>query len=93
MILADAMSKNREKDLSGVNLLFLAPEYFGGDRMDWSADIWSLGVILYLLITGGVNSKRRGSFNEPRDFREIVWHSLDRDLVNFVKSMVHFDHN
>ncbi len=38
-------------------MLFLAPELFQSDvETDWKVDVWSIGQILYLLVTGGVDA-------------------------------------
>lgn len=74
MILAESVTTNRVKDLSGVNLLYLAPEMFHeGTKPDWGGDIWSVGQILYLLITGGVDEEITGDHVERRDFMEPIW--------------------
>ena len=48
-------SKDRSRFISGIDQIFLAPELSdaNGARITEKADSWSLGVILYLLITGG----------------------------------------
>ena len=55
MLLVDPETFENTKALSGVNLLFLAPELYAEDVNDPKVDIWSVGVILYLLVTGGVH--------------------------------------
>jgi len=74
MILKESTTTDRVKDLSGVNLLYLAPELFDiNAKPDWGADIWSIGQILYLLITGGVDEEEQGDHVERRDFAEPIW--------------------
>ena len=89
MILADSCSSNIPKDLSGVNLLFLAPEYFSADKFDFKVDVWSIGAILYLLITNGVKQiNTKGSFEEHFNFMEPIWLAMDEFLGDFIKMMV-----
>ena len=40
---------------SGIDRIFMAPELLAtkGSKITEKADSWSLGVILYILITGG----------------------------------------
>ena len=86
MILADVMSTDLIKEMSGVNLLFLAPELFQGDvETDWKVDVWSIGQILYLLVTGGVDAAEQGNHYERRDFMEPIWPNVDKSLTDFIE--------
>ena len=60
--LLNLKNPNRAKTISGVDRLFIAPELYNGadtidDKISKKSDIWSLGAILYIIITGGVNNK------------------------------------
>ena len=71
--------------------MFLSPELglIGrGSRLKQSnpkSDVWSLGRILYLLITGGVNDK---SHVEYFDFTGDIWTEVSEELLAFIKMMV-----
>ena len=89
MVLFDACSKDRAMDLSGVNLLFLAPEYFGQEDFDWNVDVWSIGAIIYLLITNGVNPEIcKNDYTERFNFMEPIWNAIDEHVKVFVQMMI-----
>lgn len=91
MILADSVASNRASDLSGVNLLFLAPEYFNQEFFDGKVDIWSVGVILYLLITDGVNPELTGDHTEHFNLMEPIWNAMDSYVTQFIQMMIQKD--
>ena len=70
--------------VSGVDRIFLAPELNLSDVGPHN-DIWSVGVMLYLLITGGRSGKR---IVEKLDFKEDVWFCVDEDLKIFLMDML-----
>ena len=100
MIIADSLLKKEQdyqskliEHLSGINWLFLAPEIFTDEQYDnMSADIWSVGMIIYCLMTGGIKVERRGNYHEMRDFREEIWYTCDRNARDFVTMMVNRNH-
>merc|ERR1711976_365571 len=50
----EAISSNKTKALatSCYTPYYVAPEIFGNERYDFACDVWSLGVILYILLVG-----------------------------------------
>ena len=52
--------------------------------------MWSIGIILYLLVTGGVNDKRH---EEHFDFKEPIWYNVSEELKEFMLMAVNEDLN
>ena len=75
MLIADRlMGEMKSEQVSAVNLLFMAPECWNETetkeyKFDERVDVWSIGRILYLLITGGKKQK----FKEEFSFDEEIW--------------------
>ena len=51
---ACVMDPQRKINLSLGSPLYMAPEVINSDNYDSKVDIWSLGVIMYILLTGKV---------------------------------------
>ena len=67
-----------------MDRVFLAPE-LAQYKMGPKNDVWSIGTILYLLITGGVTDKRH---EERFDFSEEVWFNVSEELKDFMMMCV-----
>ena len=70
--------------ITGVDRLFLAPELIK-NRLGPKSDVWSIGAILYLLITGGVNDKRH---EEVFDFHENIWFNVSEEMKDFMLKLL-----
>ena len=52
MQMLDIAKKNQKYKISGLNNVFFAPELKSGGNATAKADIWSVGVILYMIVVG-----------------------------------------
>lgn len=81
---------------------YVAPEVLGPDKYDKSCDIWSLGVIMYILLCGfppffsnhgqaispGMKNRiRTGQF----DFPDPEWSNVSQDAKDLIKNMLCVD--
>ena len=72
--------EEQRESITGISHMFLAPEIMTG-KVSKKADIWSLGVIMYLLVTGRFNfgkvkvgRQRASHANTPIfEFKESRW--------------------
>ena len=76
--------KNPIEIAAGVNKFFMAPELAELNEGPHN-DIWSIGTILYLLITGGVQDRIHG---EKFDFNEPVWQNCSDELKEFIELFI-----
>lgn len=83
---------------------YVAPEVLGSEKYDKSCDIWSLGVIMYILLCGfppffsnhgqpispGMKNRiKTGQF----DFPDPEWSNVSQDAKNLIRDMLCVDSN
>ena len=80
MLVSQSSHSGSFSHVSGVDRIFLAPE-LNSYQLGPKCDIWSVGAILYLLVTGGVTDKRHEEFF---NFKETVWLNVSEELKEFM---------
>ena len=73
---------------SGIDQIFIAPELLAtnGSKITEKADSWSVGAILYVLITGGNFNSNNKSDQVNFDFQENAWQNYSIELKDFIAS-------
>jgi len=87
MLVAQAQHQGSVSFISGVDRVFLAPE-LQSYKMGPQSDVWSIGTMLYILITGGVTDKRHEEFF---DFKESIWFNVSEELKEFMLMALQVD--
>jgi len=77
---------------------YVAPEILEGQKYDQRADMWSVGVILYILLGGYppfIESTQRELFRKIKrgdyDFHEEYWGTVSKEARNLIKSLLTVD--
>ncbi|CAI5467617.1 unnamed protein product [Closterium sp. Yama58-4] len=77
----------------GGSFPYEAPEMIAGEPYDCSADIWSLGVTLYAMLSGCWPSFDGGvrRLDESRDWEDSCWWFVSQHAKNLVRRMLSVD--
>lgn len=75
--------------------LFMAPEIFNNEHYSYKADVWSLGVLTYEILTGGpVFVCRTLAQLKKLQQEQIVFpEHLSENAKSLIKDMLSYDHN
>ena len=82
MLLINEKYPARYLQVTGVDRLFIAPEMISKKEISPLNDVWSIGVILYLLITGGGSNDTNAELKFT--FEEEKWNIVSDSLMDFV---------
>lgn len=74
---------------------YIAPEILNGEEYDFSCDMWSLGVLMYFILSGskpfnGTSEEETYKLiktKEPK-FKEKAWDSVSSEAKNLIKSLL-----
>ena len=74
---------------------YIAPEILNGEEYDYSCDIWSLGVLMFYLLSGkkpftGNTEEEIYKAIKTKDlkFKDKIWDSISNEAKNLIKSML-----
>jgi len=77
---------------------YVAPEILEGQKYDQRADMWSVGVILYILLGGYppfIENTQRELFRKIKrgdyEFHEEYWGTVSKEARNLIKSLLTVD--
>ena len=92
--------KDQKLELSLGSPLYMAPELCAEEEYDQRVDVWSTGVIAYILLSGmppfvGQSKDRIYSaiqHSEP-SFKKEIWRQVSSNAVDFIKKCLDKDYN
>ena len=95
--LADMFSEQKMSKYCGTEG-YAAPEIMLHIPYDKSVDIWSLGVIVYVLLTGSLPFDAEDSFELTKqickcnpDYTSSKWSNISKSAIDFIQQMLQFE--
>ncbi|CAI5479598.1 unnamed protein product [Closterium sp. Yama58-4] len=91
--IARVLAPGEKTDGYAGSFPYEAPEVMAGKPYDFSADIWSLGVTLYAMLSGKwpTFANGRRAFDESKDWDSPCWWIISGRARNLIRSMLATD--
>ena len=78
------------------SMIFMAPEIIDGYPHTSACDIWSLGIILYMMLSGAypfnLNNVEKEIVNTPLLFLGPTWENISAECKDLITQMMKKDH-
>lgn len=80
------------------SVAYLSPEIISKQPHDRSTDVWSMGIVLYILLTGRmpfvdkeVERTKANIVGKDLDFAKASWERVSQEAISLVKAMLEKD--
>ena len=99
--LSKILGPNEKCDEPYGTLTYCAPEIIVDEPYSKAVDLWSLGIMTYLMVSGKLpfNSEdeneiaRKVVYDEPDYVRNPVWKNISPECIDFIKRLLNKDQN
>lgn len=93
--LSALLLQGQSSEESVGSVAFLSPEIVTGARHSFATDVWSLGIVFYILLTGRfpflsnvVEQTMQNIAHKPLNFNQPFWEPISKESKNLIYKML-----